>query len=297
MNRLEKKCFIASTGVHLLLGLILIVGPAFVSSTPKVDNPPILDFVTYTTTDEQMSGGGNPTAKPPPTATTAPQPIVQPQPQPRPQPPPPQPKAEPEELKSHEPERAKDPVKELKTTTDPDAFEPTKAQKRKPQVSVTPVKRQTVKRDSTETSDEDTRAREMADARRAAAASFVNRASRDLASGMSSSTAIELKGPGGGGVPYANFLAAVKTVYTDAWNIPDGVTDDDATVAASVTIARDGTVISERITHSSGNGEVDRSVQTTLDRVKFAARLPENAKEDQRTVTINFNVRAKRALG
>jgi hypothetical protein len=34
-----------------------------------------------------------------------------------------------------------------------------------------------------------------------------------------------------------------------------------------------------------------------LDRVKWAAPLPENAREDQRTVSIEFNVRAKRGMG
>ena len=79
--------------------------------------------------------------------------------------------------------------------------------------------------------------------------------------------------------------------------MPDGITDDNATTAASVTIARDGTVVSSRITRSSGNAGVDRSVQVTLDRVKWAAPLPDTATENQRTVNINFNVAAKRAAG
>jgi TonB family protein len=114
---------------------------------------------------------------------------------------------------------------------------------------------------------------------------------------MSGGTSIELMGPGGGGVPYANFLQAVKTVYENAWIVPDGVTDDSATTEASVTIARDGTVVSSKITRSSGNAEADRSVQRTLDRVRFAAPLPDDAKENQRPVDIKFSVRAKRGLG
>jgi hypothetical protein len=35
----------------------------------------------------------------------------------------------------------------------------------------------------------------------------------------------------------------------------------------------------------------------TLRRVTFAVPLPEGAKESQRTVTIKFNVKAKRGLG
>jgi TonB family protein len=109
---------------------------------------------------------------------------------------------------------------------------------------------------------------------------------------LSPSTKIELQGPGGGGVPYGNFLAAVKKIYTDAWEVPEGVSDD-AAATVSVTIARDGTVISARIIKSSDNSKVDQSVQTVLDRVKYAAPLPENAKEDQRTVNIVFDVKSK----
>ena len=136
----------------------------------------------------------------------------------------------------------------------------------------------------------------MADQRRRAAAAFGN-ALDTLEEGRSGSTPIEFKGPGGGGVPYANFLQAVKSVYQRAWIVPDSITDENATVATSVTIARDGTVVASRITRSSGNPAVDRSVQVTLDRVKWAAPLPDDAKENQRTVSISFNVAAKRATG
>ena len=139
-------------------------------------------------------------------------------------------------------------------------------------------------------------AKEAAEARRNLANAF-GKAASQIENGISSGTSVELKGPGGGGIPYANFLQAVKSVYARAWVVPDGVTDDNATAVASVTIARDGTVVSSRITRASGSPAVDRSVQVTLDRVKYAAPLPDDAKENQRTVTINFNVKARRALG
>src|SRR5690242_14287731 len=80
MNRLQKKCFIASSGVHLLLALILVIGPAFISTKPKpADDMPILDFVPVKTVDSLMSGGGNPKAQPPPAPPTPqPQPAVTP---------------------------------------------------------------------------------------------------------------------------------------------------------------------------------------------------------------------------
>ena len=134
-----------------------------------------------------------------------------------------------------------------------------------------------------------------ADYRKRVANAF-NSAATAVGTGASS-TEVRLHGPGGGGVPYANFLQAVKSRYVRAWSVPDGVTDDSATAVADVTIARDGTVIEARIVKPSGNAAVDRSVRSVLDRVTWAAPLPDSASENQRTVTIHFNVRAKRGLG
>jgi TonB family protein len=114
---------------------------------------------------------------------------------------------------------------------------------------------------------------------------------------LSGGTSVEMAGPGGGGVPYANWKQAIKSDFANAWLLPDGVVDDEATTVVSVTVGRDGKVLSSNIIQLSGDSVVDRSVQAALDRVKQTAPLPDNAKEDKRTIKINFNVRAKRALG
>jgi colicin import membrane protein len=216
-----------------------------------------------------------------------------PDPAAKPEPPPPE--------KVPTPEPPKDTAKEVPAPKEKDySLEPANERKlKKPNIDLTPITRP-------HEAQEDAKAKAEADAREDArrekarlkriAAAFGN-AANSLESSLSGSTSIELKGPGGGGVPYANFLQAVKSVYQHAWVVPDGITDDNATTAASVTIARDGTVVSSRITRSSGNPGVDQSVQRTLDRVKWAAPLPDTAKENERTVNINFNVAAKRAGG
>jgi TonB family protein len=122
-------------------------------------------------------------------------------------------------------------------------------------------------------------------------AGLLKSASTGVRSGSAESTEFKLGGLGGGGVPYANFRAAVQKAYWDAWSVPTGV--PYVTVTVSVTIARDGTVISSRITDSSGNAEVDASVQRALDRVKFAAPLPDSSTEAQRTIPLTFNTQAK----
>jgi protein TonB len=286
MNRLQKKCVIASAGFHLSLVVILFIGPGFLSSKSATPDLPILDFVPIKTVDELVSGGGERTAKPPPAPVeTKPEP---PQP-PQPKPPTPEPKPDPEPQK----EIAKDPTP---VKPDTDSLVPTdKPKPRRPEISTTLVTR---KPDA----DADKKAKAAAQAKAEAAerqrlAKAIGNAVDDIANGVSEGTSIQLKGPGGGGVPYANFLQAVKSVYQRAWLVPESVTDEEATTTVSVTIARDGTVLNARITRSSGNSEVDHSVQRTLDRVKYAAPLPDSASEDQRTVSIGFNVKARRALG
>lgn len=295
MNRLQKKCFLGSAGIHVLLLLILFVGPAFLASKSKPDNLPVLDFVAYKTVDDLVSGGGDPSGGAPP----PPAPEVKSPPKPAPAPEPVQPpEPQPEPVKVRQPDPVPPEIPNDKP--DPDAVEPAKPVKRRvPDIVTTPTVR---KRDAQKEAKarEEAAAREEAReiaARRADAAAAIGRAASGIKGGVAGGTSVVLKGPGGGGVPYANFLQAVKSVYARAWIVPDGVTDDEATAVASVTIARDGTVISARITESSGNALVDRSVRETLDKVKWAAPLPDNAVENQRTVTINFNVRARRLLG
>ncbi len=270
MNRIQKKCFIASTGFHLLLMVVLLVGPAFLSSNNKADNRPLIDFVPLKTIDEALAGGGNPNASPPAPQPQPRPPVSQPQPQPR--------------VQQTEPPKP--------DARERDSFDD-KSAKKLPNVSLKqvtrPTNKTTNKPSNTAQSDADAKARADA-ARRKLLAS----AARDIREAASGSTTIELPGPGGGEVPYANFLDAVKKIYSDAWLVPDGVTDDEATTTVSVTIARDGTVVSSRITRASGNALADASVDAALRRVTHAVPLPDGTKEDQRTVTIKFNVKAKR---
>jgi len=292
MNRLQKKCFIASAGFHLLLALILLVGPAFLASKePPPDKLELLDFVPLKTVDALMSGGGNPNAK------SAAATFVQP---PQPQPPAPQPKQQQEpapEPEVKKPAREPDPPKTVLKETKPDeSLEINEKPKRK--IELKPIVRDTgAEKVKAEKAKAAARQKEADAARREALNQIQSVASLVGNTLTAGGTSVELKGPGGGGIPYANFLQALKSVYARAWNVPDGVTDDAATATVSVTIARDGTVVAHRITRASGNADVDRSVQSTLDRVKHAVPLPDSEKSDERTVSINFNVRAKRALG
>ena len=291
MNRLQKKCFVGSACVHLLLALVMFVGPGFLASPNKTDDMAILNFVPAKTVDELVApGGGNPQAKPPPPAPVPPA-VTQPQAAP----PPPQAQPRPEKVREPEPLPEPKPApREEESSLDP------AKEKRKIEISTKLItrKRETVDdRKTREEAQARQEAKVLADARRRVARQL-GQAADALGSELSGGTTVEmLPGPGGGGVPYANFLQAVKSIYANAWLLPDGVEDNEATTMASVTIARDGTVVSAKIINFSGDSVVDHSVQTTLERVRRVPPLPENAKEDQRTIKIYFNVKAKRSLG
>jgi len=276
MNRLQKKCFVASAGTHLLLMLILFIGPAFLSAkNTKSEDVQLLDFIPPRTVDALVAPnpGGAPVQR-------------QQQQQPAAAQPPSVPVSKPPPV-----ERVQQPTRQ-----EVDSLEVKQQKPRLPQINTTlTTKRSTSKEKQTEKSDN--REREAAENRRQTAAALA-RATANLDKGLSGSTSVRMgDGDGrGAGLAYANFLQALKTLYTEAWNVPDGA-DDDATVSTSVTIAKDGTVLSAHITRRSGNSIADTSVQLTLDRVRHAVPLPDDTKEDQRTVTITFSVKAKRLLG
>ena len=55
MNRLQKKCVIATAGFHLLLLVILFVGPAFFWAREKPDDTPVLDVIPANLVDAALT--------------------------------------------------------------------------------------------------------------------------------------------------------------------------------------------------------------------------------------------------
>ena len=278
MNRLQKKCFIATTGAHLLLLGILFFGSAFISAKNPANSQPVLDFVPSIVVDAAVMGGGNPDAKPPPPAPPQIQPVSQP----------PASKPEPQKPVVKEPETKPSPAAE--------SLEAGKESKKKIEVNTQLVTRKTNAQPAAKPAQDDSRARQLADARRRAA---VNSTLNSLRNGLSSSTIIDTTeyGPGGGGATYAGYAQVVQSIYDRAWTSPEDMKSVEAVVKVKVTIASDGTVISARIVEPSGDSQVDKSVQQALDRVTFIEPFPEGAKEKQRTYEINFKPRAKRSTG
>jgi len=294
MNRLQKKCLIATTGFHLLLVLTILFGAAFFTSHSKPDETQVLSVIPANLIDAAFNSGVKNAQPPAPTPPTPPQPVQQP-----PTPQPPQPKAvvtpptppaptlvqRVEKLFTPEPPKlSQDDLTPKETTGKPAP--------KKIEVNLKPVTRNTPKV-TPDTSDADA-AREAKRARDARLKAIAN-AAHAIKENASSATTVEM--PGTGSVSYANYASVVKSIYEQAWTPPDDTASDDAITKVSVTIGRDGTVISSRILNPSGDAQVDASVRRTLDRVTFVAPFPDGAREKERTFIINFNLKAKRMLG
>jgi len=120
---------------------------------------------------------------------------------------------------------------------------------------------------------------------------------KSIGKDFSPTTAIELSGPGDGGLAAANYRDIVQSKYTAAWTSPASLDDDSATVSVSITIAKDGSVVAHHIIKGSGNRDMDRSVENTLENVTFIEAFPAGSKDQERTYTIKFNLAAKRSIG
>jgi TonB family protein len=264
MNRLQKKCIIATAGFHLLLLVILLVGPAFFNARQKPDDSQVLDVIPANLIDAQFNSGVK-NAQPP-----APTPIAA-----QPTPPAPRPVApQPTLLTKLEKIFTPEPVKPVPDLTSVEKSE--KSQSHKIQVN-TQLTTRTVPKNSAN------------DSQRAQA---IKNAVRNLKKNFSPSTTIDM--PGNSSAAYANYDQVIKSIYDQAWMLPDNIANDNENVIVSVTIASDGTVISAHIVTPSGDANLNASVQKTLDRVTFIAPFPVGATEKERTRVISFNPEIKR---
>ena len=295
MNRLQKKCLVATAGLHLFLVLVLVFGAAFFTSRSKPDDTPLINVIPANLVDAAVNSGTQASQPPPPAPV-----VVQPPTPPPPTPTPPQPKPEPPQpVVKPEPVQPPEPVKP--ETLSPDALMPVQKPVKpapKHEISLKPVIRKVTPVTDNHAAEEAKAEREaQKEAQRAQEARLnaIRTAARSIKDNSSTATDVEMPGPGA--EAYANYGSVVKSIYTQAWTPPEDTASDDANTRVSVTIARDGSVISARILNRSGDSRVDATVQRTLDRVRFIAPFPDGAKERERTFIINFNLKAKRMLG
>lgn len=210
----------------------------------------------------------------------------------------------------------KDHKKEAKKTKDPEPDpEPTPAKSAKSTAapSKSTIKLADTKHLVSRQSEINTQAREKADADARARARADEHAAQfarqQLATKMKSiigglqgglSAPVDVQVDAGGGPNALAFLDYGQTMvrlYEQMWLAPPNLSEAHAVVSVTVTVARDGRVISWRVSRPTGNAAVDKSVRETLEKVRQFEAFPASFRESQRTFNIDFNLKAKRSSG
>jgi TonB family protein len=274
MSRLQKKCLIASAGLHGLLLLILVFGAALMPEDKASSLTRITFFDASKITDGPSHGGeAQANATQPPLAPVAP-----------PQPPVSAPAQPPLAVPQSTPKLAPTP------RSDDESFKPVKPKTAQTD-EFTPVDHPPVKQTASNNNAADAKARAMADNQRRIA-NQINRGINHLSSALGKDTAVQMSSGADGGEAAANYGDIVQSIYDAAWNQPASV-DDSAVVVVSITIERDGRVSRHEIVKPSGNTAMDRSIENTLDNVSVIAPFPEGSKDAERTYNIKFSLTAK----
>jgi TonB family protein len=311
MNRFQKKCLLASTGLHGFLVLLLLFGSAFFVSKEKPPSPPINVVPTHLIEDALAGGGGNPnlarTEDRQKGETLLPQPAAAPPPSAPPQPKPPPPQPPKPETRKAEPKKPDAPTPKTPKVTE--AVKPKPVEKTsdsKPRIDLnqdlkpiarTEKDRQKAKQEAEarEAAREAARQNAAANAARQKLAQQIGKAADAMQRGFKGGTKVEVGGPGG--EAYANYGSLVQAAYEDAWHVIQDLTDDDEIAVVRVTIARDGRVVGARFVDRSKSASMNKSVQRALDAVRRLPPFPDFIKEAERSFTIEFNLKAKRLSG
>jgi TonB family protein len=313
MSRLEKKCLMASGGMHGFLVLLLIFGSAFFTAK-KTPTPPMLNVVPTRLVDAALAGGGgnpNLTLTQDRIKGDTLNPITPPaQPeQPKPRTPPKREEPDPPKVETpKKPDPVKPPPKEV-------VKEPVKAADEPKRSIISELK--TIEHDTQKQKAKEQKAKEEAEAREAreaakkaanARAEKVAAVSAELQKALSGSlnriktgfndgVAVDVGGPGG--EAFADYKMFVQMAYDNAWIVTPELTDESYVALIRVTIARSGRIIAARIIKPSGSSTMDRSVQKAMDRVRADGLppFPPGAPDSERSFTIEFNLKSKNRTG
>ena len=290
MNRLQKKCLVATAGTHLLLVVALLCS-GFIKSKPQAEDVPLITIIPDVAVNTSTSSP--PKITPTPTPTPPEPKPPEPTPPPVHDDPPPTPVKHVDPVEPLPPEKSYDsdvkvlvkpPVKPKQPHVINPVMDKTVVKNNKPNIAKPTVE---------DTSEADAKA-EQERLRRQRAAQFA-RLTHTLENNLSPTTQVEI--PEEGSVSFASYASIVKSIYETKWQAPDDAANDQAITKVSVTIARDGHVINARVIDGSGDSRVDASVRRTLSNVKFIKAFPAGATESEKTFIINFNLQSKKLFG
>ncbi len=266
MSRLKRSCVVGSVVFHALILAMLVLGPMLLAK--REEKVRVIDLVPSAVIDKLLAPAAQvaPPPAPAPPKPKQPEPKkVQPKPKPKPVPPKPKPKKI-----TPKPKPKPVPLK-------PKPKKITPKPKPKPKIRVnlnSSVRKPDAQKDAAK------RARQ-AEAKRQTA---LNKLQAKLSGRTSVNVPI-------GRYASANYESLIRKKYMDA-TIHPGAIGADPVVKVRLVIARNGTVLSARVTGKSGVASWDRSVQKALDRVKFIKPFPEAMKGSQQTFNLNFNSRS-----
>ena len=284
-NRLRKKCFIVSLGMHLLLLLVVIFGVAF-ATTRKKEEP--VKYLSLTLHREPA-----PQAAPQPAQPHQARRIPVQQPVRRSDPPKPREQVKPKKPtpptkaktkpKKTTPKKTTKPRQTVKKNTTKRKPKPTNKKPRIPKINISD--RVVIKTDTSRNTPRTTSSKPVK------VVSVNPNAVNNLKNKLSSTVQAVTFLPGSSS--YSNFKEWVRQKYQQTWNsgrLPSQRYRQVVTV--QVTVARSGRVLSSRIVRRSGKSPLDASVQSTLNVVKTIGRsFPTGVKESRQTFTIDFQMR------
>jgi TonB family protein len=297
MNRVQKKCFVFSIGLHGLLVVILLGSAAF-RDRPEETDAPILSLIPANILDKAGVGGGEPAP-----AIHAPQAQLEPQPQIQPVAPRPRPTAQvvqPEPVRRVERQKPQEVEEETHplVAADNPLPRPSKPHRQHEiHPSFTPVAR-TTDHGTSDTLEASSQVSARSEARRL---SEIENSLDHLASGVQTSgagrTVVDVPGIGGGGEVFAGYRDVVRSAYYRAWVAPENGGDKSALPEARIVVARDGAIISAELVSPSGEAPLDKSVLRALRAVAKLPPFPASARDEQRTFRIQFSLDLKEASG
>lgn len=295
MSRTQKKCLIASSGLHVLLLVILIIGPAFLIKKEEPVDQTVLTLVSTEISD-------NAPQSQPAASAPAPQPEEVQPPDPTPIPPEPIPTPRPPVIKKPTEPVAPTPVVKEPAPVVPQDPAPTPPKKREvaprpPKRESTPVQLDlTVKTDSTaqKRAEAERQRKERAEQARQLA-NALDKVGPNLDNKFTPGLNFSPTTIGTSGVSYTSYNAYVRSVYMNNWHPPTDMAATSSTVTVEVIISRDGTVKSARIIKRSGVSKLDADVTNLIkNRVKTIGHsFPDGATESERSYTIEFNLDLK----
>ncbi len=289
-NRLQKKCFIVSLGMHLLLLLVVLFGVAFATNQKKEEPVKYLSISLFREPAPQKASRLSQPQVEPHQARRIPerQPVRRAVQQPAPknqvasQKAKSLPKVDPKPKKAA-PKKTSTPKKTTKKNTPRSKPKPKSKRPRIPKINISST---VVNKSSSSIKTSRSTPRKTVKV-----VSVNPNATSKLKSRLSTTVRAVTFRPGSSS--YSNYKEWVRQKYQGTWNngrLPSQRYRQIVTVR--VTVLRSGKVASANILKRSGQAPLDASVQSTINVVKSNGRaFPAGVNESRQTFTIDFQMR------